>query len=328
MPRLIMILTCSLLVAWPVYAGIFGKKNKPGPQRVSELVGTLLNHPDASKRADAAAELAEADAATHPEVVHALIEALRKDSSSTVRRAAASSLGKLQPPTLEAAEALEQAIKHDDSWTVRVQARMARLGYRVPKTATTQPRTDSVPASPSQDNSAVKPLLIPSGAKPSVIQSTPSSRSPRSVPTSEPHPQPFPGINPSNLELAPPPRLQPTPGSSNNPTLGNSTTANVTPSSVTKPSGVNSSDRPLPSGQNLPVQPALLTPKATKSAPSSTSASSLQPDVPLAPPSVPNQARPEKTPPLPQATPPRPAVPPPVSSSPEPLGPILVPPQN
>ncbi|MCS7014539.1 MAG: HEAT repeat domain-containing protein [Gemmatales bacterium] len=254
MSRFFLILICSLLFLGTAAAGIFGKKTKPGPQRVSELVGILLNHPEADKRADAASELADADAAAHPEVLHALIEALHKDSSSSVRRAAASSLGKLQPPSVEAYEALDRAIKHDDSWTVRAQARMARLGYRVPKSATPIP----VAVQPTQGHA--KPAPLPSTTKPSTSQPVPATTPalPQNNPLLDPQ------IPPSNLELAPPPRLQSPTGSGNSSEPAKATL--LRPDRTAKPTF---SDRQSAPTNNSPTRPTVPPPHSgTKVKPS------------------------------------------------------------
>ncbi|MCS7167591.1 MAG: HEAT repeat domain-containing protein [Gemmatales bacterium] len=253
MPRGFLVVVAALLFLAPADAGLFGKKSKPSSQRVSELVGILLNHPDADKRADAASELADADAAAHPEVLHALIEALHKDSSNSVRRAAASSLGKLQPPSLEAYEALGWAVKHDDSWTVRAQARMARLGYRVPKSATPIP-------------TAVQPT--PGPAKPSPLPGTtkPSTGQPVSAPAPAlPHHNPLldPQISPSNLELAPPPRLQYPTGSGDNSEPAKATL--LRPDRTAKPTVSDRQSVPTNNSPTLPTVPPMPQGAKTKS---------------------------------------------------------------
>jgi len=319
MQRFIIVGICGLLIAWPAHAGIFGKKNKPTPQQVAELVNVLLNHPDAGKRAEAAEELADADAATHPEVVHALIEALRKDGSSTVRRAAASSLGKLQPRSREAAEALDHAIKHDDSWTVRMQARMARLGYRVPEP------TSPAPPRPSEPSRNVQPLPSQSSSNPtgrpsqrtSYPATQPTPNPANAIPTPESNPLLPPNVNPSNLELAPPPRLQSPSGSHNQPQPNGHHPTGVP---VSPPSGSatdaakttienqNNSTQDRSSPATNVAKPTLLRPTRS-SKPESVTTSSPQPNKPSTTSQPKSSCPPELTPPTPPD-----------------LGPILVPP--
>ncbi|GBD36282.1 hypothetical protein HRbin36_01403 [bacterium HR36] len=277
MHRLTLIIFCGLLAAWPVHAGIFGKKAKPTPQRVSELVGILLNHPESNQRAEAAEELANADAGAHPEVLHALIEALRKDGSSTVRRAAASSLGKLQPPTREAADALDQAIKHDDSWTVRMQARMARLGYRVPRPSA---GTANPPGTPSLSPAQGKPIPFPA-AKPVPALSFPQPASPNN--SHDLHPPLPPGVHPSQLELAPPPRLQaPAESDNRNPSrsIPLATTAPVNASSPA--AGVSTPTLVRPTRASKPTSSAKPSPRPDTK-PTSSNASPTAPPVSVPP---------------------------------------------
>jgi len=211
MLRIIVAIAIALSLLSPLQAGIFSKKSKPSANQVAEWVQTVLNHPDAGKRTQAAEALADADAAQYPEVTIALVEALQKDGSASVRKAAAYSLGKLQPPSVEAAEALDRAIKHDDSWSVRVAARWARLGYRVPKQAS--------PALAKPQPSSSTPGRVPTTTQPTSLQGNaramPASSAPtfptgtNNSPSSTDSPLLFPVPPPSQLEVAPPPRLQP-----------------------------------------------------------------------------------------------------------------------
>lgn len=153
-----------LLLAWAAShanAGIFGKKPKTTEaDKVVEMLSTLRDNPSASKRAEAAEELRDVDAKDFPEIVPALVEALQKDSSSSVRAQAAESLGKIKPTSHEAAQALDQAVDGDKSFMVRFKARTARLGYRAPQ--------EKIPANampikvpPPDENGRIKPVPIP-----------------------------------------------------------------------------------------------------------------------------------------------------------------------
>jgi len=139
----------ALVLATAADAGIFSKKDKPAPAvQVVDLIRTLQNAPDPGKRADAAEELRQFDAASFPEIVPALIFALQNDSNSGVRKQAAESLGKIKPTSQEALQALEQAEKQDKSMLVRWRARTAQLGYRVAPPANTQAAPSPPPAAP------------------------------------------------------------------------------------------------------------------------------------------------------------------------------------
>ena len=130
--RLFLLLVLLPTLAAPASAGVFfGKKKKqPNPNdRVPELLVTVKTDGDENKRARAAEELRQFDAATHPEVVPILIDVLLNDKKPAVRAEAAQSLGKLRPVSQEAGQALEQALAKDPSMRVRLQARSALLQY-------------------------------------------------------------------------------------------------------------------------------------------------------------------------------------------------------
>lgn len=251
MARLIATMACALLLICPLQAGIFTKKSKPSASQVAEWVHIVLNHPEASKRAQAAEALADVHAAEHPEAVTALVEALRKDGSPSVRKAAATSLGKLQPRSLEAAEALNQAIKHDDNWSVRLAARWARLGYRVPKSDQAASRSANPAASPATSDQSktvvAPPVVAPAAVRPMPAVSPgkasvrPSSDIPQqSEPTTVP-PVSFPEVPPSSLELAPPPRPQSGGDARNQPV---SPSSNMPPASLQAPGKATRSPTP------------------------------------------------------------------------------------
>jgi hypothetical protein len=211
MLRIIVAMAIALSLLCPLQAGIFSKKSKPSANQVAEWVQTVLNHPDAGKRAQAAEALADVDAAQYPEAIMALVEALQKDGSASVRRAAASSLGKLQPPSVEAAEALDRAIKHDDNWSVRVAARWARLGYRVPKQASPAlAKPHQASSTPGSVPTTTQPASLPGNPRPMPVSTAPSSPAgTNNSPSSAESPLLFPVPPPSQLEVAPPPRVQP-----------------------------------------------------------------------------------------------------------------------
>ncbi len=178
----------ALLAAAPASAGWFEKKPKLNPaERVGQLLVALKMDPDAGKRADAANELRGYDGAMYPEVIPALIEALQKDASASVRREAAQSLGRIKPHTLEAAQALDQAVENDSSTTVRLQARMSRTGYRVTEPKPSMPGPLPSP-SPSPSEGSIIKLPGMGREKPQPVQVLPPSK--LLTPVSRPLPKP------------------------------------------------------------------------------------------------------------------------------------------
>ena len=130
--RVTLLVVVLPLMAAPAQAGlIFGrKKEKPDPrQRVPELVTILKTDKDADKRSRAAEELRSYDPALFPDIVPALIEALRQDRKAGVRIEAAHSLARVRPVSPVVGEALELAVAKDPSMRVRLQARSALLQY-------------------------------------------------------------------------------------------------------------------------------------------------------------------------------------------------------
>jgi HEAT repeats len=112
--------------------GLFKQKSKPDPaERVPLVIKTLQSDPDERKREQAAEELREYDPKTFPEIVPALIEALKNDASSGVRVEAVSSIGKLKPITQQAGYALEQASAKDPSLYLRTVASRILLQWKV-----------------------------------------------------------------------------------------------------------------------------------------------------------------------------------------------------
>ncbi len=123
-----------------VHAGPNLLKKKVDPERVSPLVETLKGDPDEKKRKAAADELGGADSRINPEVATALVNALQKDMSASVRAEAAASLGDLPQVFPVAGQALEMAAANDSSSMVRFAAKRTLWeyhlsGYRSPKGA-------------------------------------------------------------------------------------------------------------------------------------------------------------------------------------------------
>jgi len=164
-------------------AGIFGKA-KPNPaDRVPQLLGILKGDPAERKRESAAKELRDFDGAAFPEIIPALVEALRNDAKAGVRAEAAESLGKLRPVNPAAGQALEQAMEKDASLRVRLQARRSLLNYRIGGYFS-KGKVEEPPAAPATSVVSEKKRLTPTP--------TPRSR---------------PGSNPA--ETAPPPLAEP-----------------------------------------------------------------------------------------------------------------------
>jgi hypothetical protein len=208
------------------------KVKTPPQQRVPELIVILKSEKDAHKRADAAEELRQFDLKDFPEIIPVLIDALQSDPAPSVRVEAATSLGRLRPFSMSAAQALEKAAATDSNWRVIIQAKTSFLyyqlsGYHAPKTSEpTSPaatgRTDEPPlANPNANEpwwqnapAAIKALVpgssnaskpLPAGPPlnaqvPVVIgptiqqpQTTPQQEGP-TLPTSNPTPQPPPPL--------------------------------------------------------------------------------------------------------------------------------------
>lgn len=165
---------------------LFGKRGpKPDPvQRVPALIVTLKTEKDESKRAEAAEELRQYNAAAFPDLIPALIDVLRNDPKPAVRAEAAQSLGKMRPVSPAAGFALEQAVDKDASMRVRVQARSALMqyhwaGYRSPKKGEppqtkepplAQPEA-APPSAPARGQAA--PALAPAPVRPAKDEGPP-----------------------------------------------------------------------------------------------------------------------------------------------------------
>jgi hypothetical protein len=206
---------------------IFGKKaTKPDPAtRVPELLTTVKSDGDENKRAEAAEELRQYDAATFTDIIPVLVEVLLKDPKPAVRGEAAQSLAKLRPINQQAGAALEQAVAKDGSMRVRLQARSALLMYHMsgyhsgkkdepppgqskepplatPTTTGAPPVLKTTPTPPAPSNGRLVP--VPAQSKEPPLAPPPSSLKP--MPTAP---------LPSPLVPAVPPPLQTPPASPN-----------------------------------------------------------------------------------------------------------------
>ena len=125
------------LVAWIWVAQapaqlIFGKKAKANPtQRVPELILIVKTDPDERKRASAAEELRDYDAAKFTEIVPMLADVALQDKKQSVRLEAVASLAKIRPVSTIAGQALEKAAADDESIRVRWQAKTALSKYHL-----------------------------------------------------------------------------------------------------------------------------------------------------------------------------------------------------
>lgn len=99
--------------------GLLRKPRTNPAEQVPFLIKTLSSDLDERRRADAASELRDYDPKTFPEIVPALIEALKNDSSIPVRREAANSIGLIRPISQMGGYALEQAENNDPAIGVR-----------------------------------------------------------------------------------------------------------------------------------------------------------------------------------------------------------------
>jgi hypothetical protein len=107
------------------------KANTAAPtNRVDQLLHTLQEDRKEEQRAKAAEDLLDFSSQEFPEIVPALINALVRDNSASVRKAVVKTLADVKPPTHEIKDALEQAAKQDKSWSVRQSARWASWRYK------------------------------------------------------------------------------------------------------------------------------------------------------------------------------------------------------
>lgn len=132
-------------------------KNKPAlppvdpVERIEKLLEILKSERKEDQRVKAVEELAKLATSEYPEVVSALIDALVRDSSTSVRKSIIRALAGVEPETYEIKDALEQAVKQDKAWTVRQSARLALFRYKPkdepPVTTAPKQRNTSKPTS-------------------------------------------------------------------------------------------------------------------------------------------------------------------------------------
>ncbi len=99
-------------------------------ERIEQLLHTLKNDRKDDRRTKAVEELGKLASPDYPEIVAALLDALVRDESSSVRKTVVKTLAEVEPPTHEVKDALEQAVKHDKAWLVRQAARLAVWRYK------------------------------------------------------------------------------------------------------------------------------------------------------------------------------------------------------
>jgi HEAT repeats len=220
--RLFIVPFLAAILATNVQAQLFKRTPKPNPNvRVPELIDTLESDSDARKRESAAEELRDYDSKTFPQILPALIEALKKDNNASVRHEAVVTIGKIRPITQQAVFALDQAAQNDASFKVRVSADrflglFIILGHRPGKPPENKniqtdepPLADPLP--PLKSNPALIPPLPPAPMKTSPSGSLPRPPIPAAPPTSpsgnapQPAaPPPLPQTSPEGSPPAPP----------------------------------------------------------------------------------------------------------------------------
>ena len=149
---------------------IFGKKQKVNPlQRVPELILIVKTDPDERKRSHAAEELRDYDTTTFTEIVPVLVDVLKHDKKHGVRVEALTSLTRIRPASVLAAQAMEKAAADDDTLRVRLQAKAALPKYHL--ILSLAKKSDPAPA---KKTTAEPPLLE--------VQPPSSVTSPRPLP--------------------------------------------------------------------------------------------------------------------------------------------------
>jgi len=158
--------------------GLFNRKSRPDQSRVRFLAELLRTEPDEKKRKAAVNELAEADPRAHPEVMPALVAALKKDAAA-VRAAAAEVIGKFKTTFPLAGAALESIAESDPDPTVRSAAKQALWdyhlnGYRSPKVGEAGVGQTSEPPLAYANTARVSPTVVPTptAMRPSAVTST------------------------------------------------------------------------------------------------------------------------------------------------------------
>lgn len=134
-------------------------------ERIEQLLSILKTDRKEDKRLKAAEELASLASSEYPEIVSGLIDALVRDSSTSVRKAVIHSLAAIEPATHEVKDALDQAVKSDKAWTVRQAARIALWRYK-PKDEPAQVPEPKVRNSSKPTNTGRVPATKSSPLKP------------------------------------------------------------------------------------------------------------------------------------------------------------------
>jgi hypothetical protein len=207
-------------LASPASAGLFSRKAKPNPgDRVPELLLQLQTAQDEGVRTAAAEELRQYDAKEFPRIIPALIDAVGRDASPTVRTEAATSLGKLRPISQQAGYALEQAQNNDAAMRVRLAARQSLwqyhlVGYRGGKAevpaAMDANAANSRPATPSRGPAPHYAGLLRETAEPPLADAPARPTAPPPAPATRAAP-PARTVPPLPRAPAPPPPAPATP---------------------------------------------------------------------------------------------------------------------
>jgi len=183
------------LTVGPSSAGVFfGRKSKKAAtpvERVPELLALIKTDGDESKRAAAAQELRQYDAAQYPAMIPVLVEVLLSDKKPGVRAEAAQTLGKLRPISQQAGLALEQALSNDASMRVRLQARSSLLqyhwsGYHSTKKDDLAPQTKEPPLADDKTPPLLNMTTLPSNIGRIAPQPAPRARTTSSYQPTQP----------------------------------------------------------------------------------------------------------------------------------------------
>jgi HEAT repeats len=167
--RYLVILVVVPAFALPAPAGLFDRRPKPDPaKRVPELLGIVKTEKSDSKRSAAAEELRQYDPKAFPEIIPVLIDVSQNDASSSVRLDALHTLSKFRPVSPAVGEALENAVAHDKSLRVRLQARTTLISYHMSGYHGAQPT-----AMPPQALPSLKTTEPPLAATPAISVAPP-----------------------------------------------------------------------------------------------------------------------------------------------------------
>jgi len=209
-------LLAMVLFIGQAQAGPFFKRTpKPEPaEHVPALIKTLQSDPDDDKREDAAEQLRNYDLKTFPDIIPALIEALKNDRSNAVRLEVVSSISTMRPITQAAGYALEEAVADDASLRVRASAKSTLVewvlvhGYRqtrnnknVANETEEPPLAGPSLKTPLNQPPKTEPIRPPVTTTPTPVPATPVSRPSTSKPffplfrSKEPKPDEGPALN-------------------------------------------------------------------------------------------------------------------------------------